>query len=112
MDNKKNKLYTITLGDDNSLKQMFDRFYVIPKDFSVISPEDKIVLEKYQAFLADEYVSMGKNGYIVFRGKKPKKLSASQIEEIKADTTSTQRELAFKYNCSHGTIGKIRNNKY
>lgn len=107
-----NKVYPIVLENDNSLKQMFDRFYVIPKDYSVITPEDKIILEKYQSRLANQHVAMGKNGYIVFRGKKPKKLTASQIEEIKADTTSTQRELAFKYDCSHGTIGKIKNNKY
>lgn len=112
MDSKKDKLYSITLENDNSLKQMFDRFYVIPKDYSVITPEDRVILDKYQARLANEYVAMGKNGYIVFRGKKPKKLSASQIEEIKADTTSTLRELAFKYDCSHGTIGKIKNDKY
>ncbi|MBN1047083.1 hypothetical protein DVW08_17310 [Clostridium botulinum] len=62
--------------------------------------------------MANEYVAMGKNGYIVFRGKKPKKLSSEQIEEIKSDVSSSQRELGAKYGCSHATINKIKNDKY
>lgn len=106
------KNYSIVKKDDSSLKQFFDRFYVIPKDFEAIAPEDIPILEKYQGKLSNKTVAEGGNGYIVFRGKKPKKLSATQIEEIKADTTSTQRELAFKYNVGNATINKIKNNKY
>ncbi|WP_154698225.1 hypothetical protein [Clostridium botulinum] len=105
------RICRIVENDDNSLKQMFDRFYVIPKDW-VADADDKLVMEKYCTVLSNEYVAMGRNGYIVFRGKKPKKLTPEQIAEIKSDTVSTQRELALKYNCSHATINKIKNNKY
>ena len=105
------KIYRMTIDGDNSLKQFFERFYVIPKEINM-SDSDRAVMEKYYTVLANEYVSVGKNGYIVFRGKKPKKLTSEQIAEIKLDTKSTQRELAFKYDCSHATINKIKNNKY
>lgn len=104
--------YTVISENDNSLKQFFDRFYVIPKDFSIISPEDRKIIEKYKSELTDKLVSAGKDGYIVFRGNRSKKLNAKQIEEIKADNVSSQRKLALKYNCSHATINKIKNNKY
>ena len=109
----KGKEYSIVLKDDNSLKQFFDRFYVIPKDFSMFSSSDDIaILEKYQASLSNQLVAEGKNGYIVFRGKKNKKLTPEQVEKIKSDCTSTQRELAFEYGVSNATINKIKNNKY
>lgn len=106
------KTYPIILEDDNSLKQLFDRFYVIPKDYSVISAEDRVVIEKYYVRLLNELVAQGRNGYIVFRGKKPKKLTEIQIKAIRKDTVSTQRELAFKYDVSNATINKIKNGKY
>lgn len=111
MDTKR-KIYSLVSDNDNSLKQMFDRFYIIPKDYSVISPGDKIILEKYHSQLLNQLVSEGGNGYIVFRGKKPKKLSEIEVAHIKADTVSTQRELAFKYNVGVATINKIKNGKY
>lgn len=108
----KSKVYKLVTDDDNSLKQLFDRFYVIPKDYKIITDSDREMLEKYRVSLINQLVSEGKNGYIVFRGRKPKKLTPEQIAEIKADSTSTLRQLAFKYGCSHGTIGKIKNGKY
>lgn len=107
----KNKIYPIILENDNSLKQLFDRFYVIPKDYS-INPDDRLILEKYQAHLVNEFVAAGKNGYIVFRGKKPKKLTDLDVQRIKNDTQLTQRELALKYNVGVAVINKIKNNKY
>lgn len=104
--------YSIILENDNSLKQLFDRFYVIPKDDSIISKTDRPILDKYSTMLSNELVAQGKNGYIVFRGKKNKKLSLEQINAIKADNVSTQRELAFKYNVGVATINKIKNDKY
>ncbi|NFE13779.1 hypothetical protein FC753_17625 [Clostridium botulinum] len=105
------KIYRMTVDGDNSLKQFFERFYVIPKEI-VSNDSDQNVMEKYCTSLVNEYVAMGKNGYIVFRGKKPKKLTSEQIAEIKLDIKSTQRELAFKYDVSATTINKIRNDKY
>lgn len=112
MDKNEKRFYSLVSENDNSLKQLFDRFYVIPKDFSFIGNEDKIILEKYHLSLLNQLVSEGGNGYIVFRGKKPKKLSEIEIALIKSDNVSTQRELAFKYNVSNATINKIKNNKY
>lgn len=108
----KDRFYPIILEDDNSLKQFFDRFYVIPKDYSFITAEDKKILDKYNTKLYSENVAAGKNGYIVFRGKKPKKLTDLDIQRIKNDTVSSQRALAFKYNVGVATINKIKNNKY
>ncbi|NFN09989.1 hypothetical protein FDB47_18175 [Clostridium botulinum] len=105
------KIYRMTVDGDNSLKQFFDRFYVIPKE-AISNDSDRAVMEKYYTVLANEYVSIGRNGYIVFRGKKPKKLTSEQIAEIKANVSSSQRELATKYGCSHATINKIKNDKY
>jgi phage terminase large subunit len=109
---KEGKLYTVTSENDNSLKQLFDRFYVIPKDYSVITDADRKIIEHYNSRLVNDLVASGKNGYIVFRGKKPKKLTLQQIEEIKTDGSSTQRELAFKYDVGVATINKIKNGKY
>lgn len=109
---KNDKKYSVVVDGDNSLKQLFDRFYIIPKDYSLIENGDRIILEKYHHHLVDKMVSEGENGYIVFRGKKPKKLSQKEIDEIKKDCNSTQRDLAFKYNVSNSTINKIKNNRY
>lgn len=109
---KKERLYSLVSENDNSLKQLFDRFYVIPKDSSFVSAEDKIVLDKYQLKLVNQLVSEGGNGYIVFRGKKPKKMTLKEIDSIINDKISTQRDLAFKYDVSVATINKIKNGKY
>jgi len=108
----KGKTYSLTSNGDNSIKQLFDRFYVIPKDYSVITDSDRLILEKYYTTLANDLVAIGKNGYIVFRGKKRKKLTSDQIQDIKSDNVSTQRALAFKYDVGVATINKIKNDKY
>lgn len=110
--NENKTICKITLENDNSLKQLFDRFYVIPKSHYKLTVEDREILERYMSRLSSEAVASGLNGYIVFRGRKPKKLTLEQIQEIKADTTSTQRELAFKYDVGNATINKVKNNKY
>jgi len=109
---KKERYYSLVSENDNSLKQLFDRFYVIPKDSSFVSAEDKVILEKYHLRLLNQLVSEGGNGYIVFIGKKPKKLGLKDIDAIFSDNISTQRELAFKYNVGVATINKIKNGKY
>lgn len=108
----KDGLYHIILGNDNSLKQFFDRFYIVPRDYENFTELEKGILERYNVTLSNETVAEGKNGYIVFRGKKPKKLTDKQIQEIKTDNVSTQRELSFKYNVGVATINKVKNNKY
>lgn len=100
--------YSVVLENDNTLKQFFDRFYVIPKDLKW-SDEELKFLEEYSFELSDPRVREGKDGYIVER--KGKKLSAEQVEHIKNDTGS-YRAKAKKYNLSLGTISKIMNDQY
>lgn len=103
-----NIIYSVVLENDNTLKQFFDRFYVIPKDLKW-SDEELEFLEKYSFELSDPKVREGKDGYIVER--KGKKLSAEQVEQIKNDTGS-YRAKAKKYKLSLGTISKIMNDQY
>lgn len=100
--------YSVVLENDNTLKQFFDRFYVIPKDLKC-SDEELEFLEKYSFELSDPKVREGKDGYIVER--KGKKLSAEQVEQIKNDIGS-YRAKAKKYKVSVGTISKIMNDRY
>lgn len=100
--------YDLVLDGDNTLKQFFDRFYVIPKDLNW-NDEELEFLEKYSFELIDPRVRAGKDGYIVER--KGKKLSTEEVEKIKNDIGS-YRAKAKKYNLSLGTISKIMNNKY
>lgn len=111
MDNEK-IVYKVVTEDDSSLKQFFDRFYVVPKDRVEITDSDRSIIEKHSIHLLNDDVANGLNGYIVFRGKKPKKLNSIQLGEILADTVSTQRELAFKYNVGVATINKIKKGIY
>ncbi|NFO48585.1 hypothetical protein FDB40_17160 [Clostridium botulinum] len=94
-----------------TMKKMFDEFYIIPKDFP-FTIEQRKFLKGNSLNLLDDTVAIGKDGYVVFRGRKPKSLNDRQIEEIKADKKATQRELALKYNVSASTINKIKNNRY
>ena len=101
-------IYNITLENDKTLKQFFERFYVLPKDIEC-NEEQRIFLEQNKLVLRGEDVINGKNGYIVERPGK--KLTKEQVEIIKNDTGS-QRDKAEKYNVSVGTINKIMNDKY
>lgn len=100
--------YNIVLENDNTLKQFFNRFYVIPKDLKWNDKELEF-LEKYSFELSDPRIRDGKDGYIVER--KGKKLSAEQVEQIKNDNGS-YRAKAKKYKLSLGTISKIMNDQY
>lgn len=102
------KVYSLVLENDKTLKQFFERFYVLPKDIKY-SKKDRDFLEENTFVLRGEDVINGKNGYIVERPGK--KLTREQVEIIKNDTGS-QRAKAKKYNVSVGTINKIMNNKY
>lgn len=102
------KIYSIVLENDKTLKQFFERFYVLPKDINY-SKDKHDFLEANKFVLRGEDVINGKNGYIVERPSK--KLTREQVEIIKNDTGS-QRSKANKYGLSVGTINKIMNNKY
>lgn len=100
--------YELVLEGDNTLKQFFERFYVIPKDLNW-TDEELVFFSKYSFELSDPRVRAGKDGYIVER--KGKKLSDEEVQIIKNDSGS-QRAKAKKYGLSVGTINKIMNNKY
>ena len=102
------KVYSLVLKNDKTLKQFFERFYVLPKDIKY-SKKQREFLEENKFVLRGEDVISGNNGYIVERPGK--KLTKQQVERIKNDIGS-QREKARKYNVSVGTINKIMNNKY
>ena len=101
--------YKLTNNGDNTLKQFFDRFYVIPRD-KQFNDEQLQFLESNCFIPADEGVLAGKNGYIIFRLNQ-KKVS-KELQEIIRNDKGSCREKAKKYKLSIGTISKIMNNKY
>lgn len=108
--------YDFTTNNDKTIKQFMERFYVLPKQDEDGKPykytkEELKIIEKYALELIKDNVKEGKDGYIVFRGIKPKKLNENQCEEIKNSDLS-YRKLAEKYNVSVGTIFKVKNNLY
>ena len=102
--------YPITPNNDHTLKQFFDRFYVIPKDKEFTEEELKF-LENNKVYPTSPNVINGKHGCITFRHPK-KRFSPDQAEVIRADKELSQRQLAKKYKCSTSIINKIINNKY
>lgn len=105
----KDKEYTITLENDKTLKQFFDRYYVIPKDLEFTEDQRNFLEKKAYAPIA-ETTKTGKNGYIVFRPSK-KITDIEKLEEIKRDHRPV-RQIAKDYGVSIATISKIKNNKY
>lgn len=103
--------YNLVLENDKTVKQLFERFYIIRKNDENLTDEHKKIIEKYMCYLEDETVIKGKNGYLVYRGKKTKLLTIEQQQEIK-ESTLTQGELAEIYKVSPSTISKVKNNKY
>lgn len=71
--------YNITLKSDNTIKQMVDRYYILPKDYEYTEQEREF-LESRALTPTNREVAEGKNGYIVFRGRKPKSLEEYQIQ--------------------------------
>lgn len=112
--NKNSKYtYNIILKDNKSLKQFFERFFVLPKnpkEYKYTKEELNMLKLRTLKPICDE-VKQGLNGYIVFRGVKNKKLTEQQVKEIQ-DSNLSQRKLAEKYKVSVGTINKVKNNKY
>ncbi len=112
MDNEiKKSKYNMVLENDNTLKQFFDRFYVLPKDPNECpwTEEQRTFLETKSLKLSGELERIGKDGYIVTRKKK--KFKPEEVEKIKNEPGS-YREKAKKYNVSVGTIYKIMKDKY
>ena len=115
-DNKDNSYDVIIYSEDplkkndNTLKQFFDRFYVIAKDGEYT--EDQIeFLKQKTIYPTNDKVREGKDGYLVFRGTKNKVLTEEQCKEIR-ESDLTQMELSKQYKVSIGTINKVKNNKY
>lgn len=109
MDNKREeKIYQLTVGKDNTIKQFVDRFYIVPRDRNFTETQRKF-LERNSCHISDPDIAAGKNAYIVQR--RGKKLTKEQVEKIKNDIGS-YRAKAKKYNLSLGTISKIMNDKY
>lgn len=96
---------------DNTLKQFFDRFYVIPKEDGDYTNEQIEFLKQKTIHLMNNEVKTGRDGFIVFRGTKKKVLTEEQCNEIR-ESNLTQMELSKQYKVSIGTINKVKNNKY
>ena len=96
---------------DNTLKQLFDRFYIIPKGDKAYTNEQIEFLKQKTIHLIHDEVKEGRNGFIVFRGTKKKILTEDQCKEIR-ESDLTQMELSKQYKVSIGTINKVKNNKY
>lgn len=103
--------YKMVLDNDKTVKQFFERFYVIPKEPKNYKwePDEKKILEAHSLELVEELEILGKDGYIVTRKKK--KLKPEEVEEIK-NAPGSYREKADKYKLSLGTIHKIMRDKY
>lgn len=110
-DNAENKeiIYKMTLEHDKSIKQFFDRFYVIPKE--EYTAEQIEFLKQNAVHPTYDEVKEGRNGFIVFRGRKKKILTEDKCREIR-ESNLTQMKLSEIYGVSIGTINKVKNNKY
>lgn len=97
--------------NDNTLKQFFNRFYVIPKKDEEYTEDQIEFLKQKTIHLIHDEVKAGRDGFIVFRGRKNKVLTEEQCNEIR-ESDLTQMELSKKYKVSVGTINKVKNNKY
>lgn len=100
----------LILDNDNSIKTISKRFYIIPK----ISPGDvpAVIYDYLQehCLAIDNHII--NNGYVVVRGRKKKSLTSEQVEEILSDSMHTQKELAEIYNVSVGTINRVKKGEY
>ncbi len=75
--------------------------------FKMLAAINKQLQEGYTA-----QVKIYQDKTVVFqRGKKPKKFTPEQCEEIKENGLS-YRDNSMKYNCSTRTIWEIRHDKY
>lgn len=104
------KLYKLTLKNDKTVKQFFERYYVLPKDLDYTEEQREFLKDNEYTPVAEE-TKRGKNGYIVFRNNIKKITDIEELEEIKADTRPV-RAIAKDHAVSIATISKIKNNKY
>lgn len=81
LENTNDTIYKMTSENDNTLKQFFDRFYVIPKD--EYTAEQIEFLKQNAVHPTYDEVKQGKNGYLIFRGRKKKILTEEQCREIR-----------------------------
>ncbi|EGT3607972.1 hypothetical protein FKF97_16500 [Clostridium perfringens] len=113
MGEKKTYNYSLCDDKDNTIKQFFERHWVIPKNPEnyKFSKEEEQFLKKHMVMPISENVLDGKNGYIVFRGRRPRKLTEDMIKQIQSSDLS-QRALAKIYNVSVATINKAKKGEY
>lgn len=102
--------YHIVLENDKSIKQFLERFYIIPKKTEYTKIQSDF-LKANAIYPQDPSVREGRNGFIVFRGRKKKILTEEQCREIR-ESNLTQMELSKQYKVSIGTINKVKHNKY
>lgn len=107
----------IRLFNGMSLKEISEKYYLIPKgvEYENTEGEDitelvKVGLETLDMFELNYDEEELKNIYIVKR-KTEKKLSDEEVKKIK-ESKGSVREKAKRFNLSVGTISKINNNKY
>lgn len=100
----------LILDNDNSLKTILERFYIIPKISHGAVPE--VIYDYLQEHCLEVEENIINNGYLVVRGKKKKALTPEQVELIKNDTVHTQKELADIYGVGVATIGRVKQGIY
>lgn len=107
----KDSNYKMVLENDKTVKQFFDRFYVLPKKPNTYewTKEEREFLEKHSLELVEELERIGKDGYIVTRRKK--KFTPEEVQKIKNEPGS-YRAKAKKYKVSLATMYKIMRDKY
>lgn len=107
----------IRLFNGMSLKEISEKYYLIPKgvEYENTEGEDITELVKVGLEVLDMFENIHdeedlKNSYIVKR-KSEKKLSDEEVKKIK-ESKGSVREKAKRFGVSIGTISKINNNKY
>lgn len=107
------RLFLENILEGKTLKNLYDSFYLIPKD-NEYKPRELELLESLNLDLKSNTDELEKI-YIIKRGVKNHKLSEENISEIKEllkESQYNQTEIAKKYNVSKATITKIKQDKY
>ena len=60
--------YKIRLNNDKTVKQLFDRFYIIRKDYELLTKENREFLEYISCRLVSDDVKTGRNSKRSYEG--------------------------------------------